>query len=308
MKTYHDFIEDLTFQLMPKLPAGSTIHVVPTNTTNQKRDMLDVKLPSCSYSTRFAVQDMYGAFCKGEVTMSRLINHIVKQSLTPPKEIVSDPKKIFKKENLYLQLINAEANEELLKNAPHELIEDLAIVVRCLVDENHSFLMTDIACLSYDISPEDLLKYAKENNEKAQVEFGHTLEFASNSLPEDLRPTQEEFEVLKQVNPLYAIRHKINDMEVYTAAAILSEKAMQTVADKFGENFYILPSSTDEVIVISESDALDKTLPFLKQMVEEINETVVDKNPFLSDNIYYYDIEKKSFEIANINPMSMGGH
>lgn len=307
MKTYHDFIEDLTFQLMPKLPAGSTIHVVPTTTTNQKRDMLDVKLPSSNYSIRFAIQDMYDAFCKGEVTMSRLINHIVKQSLTPPKEIVSDPKKIFKKENLYLQLINAEENEELLKNAPHEIIEDLAIVVRCLVDENHSFLMTDIACLSYNITPEELFKYAKENNEKAQVEFGHTLKFVSNSFPEDIRPTQEEIELLKPDNPLHVIRHKVNDMEVYTAAAILSEKTMQMVADKFGENFYILPSSMDEVIVVSESDALDKTLPFLKQMVEEINETVVDKDLFLSNNIYYYDTEKKSFEIVNNNTISMNG-
>lgn len=161
--------------------------------------------------------------------------------------------------------------------------------------------MTDVTCEYYNITPEDLFKYAKENNEKAQVDFRPVLDVISDALPEDMQPIQEG------EDSLYILRNKVNDSGVYTSAAILSEKTIQAVADKFGENFYILPSSIQEVLLVPETYARSKSLPFLKQTVEEVNKEVVEADLFLSNNIYYCDAEKKFFELVNSSSLSMNG-
>lgn len=53
---------------------------------------------------------------------------------------------------------------------------------------------------------------------------------------------------------------------------------------KLKENFYILPSSINEVIIVPESYAEPD---FIRTMVREVN-TVVDKTKRLSNNIYFY--------------------
>ena len=59
-----------------------------------------------------------------------------------------------------------------------------------------------------------------------------------------------------------------------------------------GENFYILPSSIHEVIIIAESQSPSKD--DLQDMVRDINETQVDAEELLSDTIYYYNFKEKA--------------
>ena len=68
--------------------------------------------------------------------------------------------------------------------------------------------------------------------------------------------------------------------------------------EKIGEflgNFYILPSSIHESIIVPASCALEASE--LIHMVRQVNETNVDPEELLSDNIYYYDKVEKSFAV-----------
>lgn len=56
-----------------------------------------------------------------------------------------------------------------------------------------------------------------------------------------------------------------------------------------GENFYILPSSIHEVILLRESFAEDAE--YLRWMIQEVNATEVAPEEILSDRAYYYDRE-----------------
>ena len=53
-----------------------------------------------------------------------------------------------------------------------------------------------------------------------------------------------------------------------------------------GGNFYVLPSSVHELILIPERYGMDKRR--LQEMVKEINRTEVENEEVLSDNVYYY--------------------
>ena len=72
---------------------------------------------------------------------------------------------------------------------------------------------------------------------------------------------------------------------------------MDDVADKLGENFYVIPSSVHEVIIIPDS-AVD-SYHALEEIIGQVNGTVLNPEDYLSDNAYHYDTETKVFELAS---------
>ena len=70
------------------------------------------------------------------------------------------------------------------------------------------------------------------------------------------------------------------------AAGMFDLELLSKTAEELQSNFFILPSSIHEIILLLEESA--PTEQMLKEMVEEINQTQVRVEEFLSDNIYYY--------------------
>ena len=83
-----------------------------------------------------------------------------------------------------------------------------------------------------------------------------------------------------------------------SAAAVLSEKVMERVIDKVGENFYILPASVHEVLIVSADLNSANELQNLQDIVKSVNAETLDPKERLSDAVYIYDREKKEIRIA----------
>ena len=58
-----------------------------------------------------------------------------------------------------------------------------------------------------------------------------------------------------------------------------------------GENYFVLPSSIHEVIIVPESASPGYS--DLNEMIREINQTQVAEEEVLGDHAYYYDCAKK---------------
>ena len=69
----------------------------------------------------------------------------------------------------------------------------------------------------------------------------------------------------------------------------VSGSAQKKLAKKLEENYYILPSSVHETIIVAESEAPGKEE--LCEMIEEINETQVEEEEVLSNRAYYYECD-----------------
>ncbi len=89
----------------------------------------------------------------------------------------------------------------------------------------------------------------------------------------------------------------LSNPEYYRGAGALFYPDMQKrIAEHFGRNYYVLPSSLHEVLILPEKEGL---IPeFLECMVKEINKTKVEREDFLSDKVLYYDREKEQLRIA----------
>ena len=76
----------------------------------------------------------------------------------------------------------------------------------------------------------------------------------------------------------------------YGAAAVLDDKIMKSVVERVGEEFYVLPSSVHELLVVPLNMGMD--VGQLKEMVTSINASEVALEEQLSDNVYRYSTEK----------------
>ena len=83
-----------------------------------------------------------------------------------------------------------------------------------------------------------------------------------------------------------------NSLRSFGAICILYEDVLFHIGNLLRENYYILPSSIHEVIIIPESQAPCKET--LNEMIVEINESQVEIEDVLSDHVYYYNREKKN--------------
>lgn len=82
------------------------------------------------------------------------------------------------------------------------------------------------------------------------------------------------------------------------AGCILYPDMLQACAEKVGKEFYLLPSSIHEMILIP-CDKVDDPKELIC-MVRDINHTAVFASDRLSDHIYKYDREKNVLSMLDI--------
>lgn len=177
------------------------------------------------------------------------------------------------------QMINKAANAGMLMKVPHKTVLDLALVYRVTLQESEcgtaSLLANHALCSHYGVSMEELDHAASANmaREGFMVRTMESVMKEMGALPD--QPPDGEC-------PMRIIT---NSRRLYGAAVMAHPEYFGALSEKIGNDLYILPSSIHEVIVVPaekmESDEL-------RRMVMEVNKSELDKEEFLSDNVYRY--------------------
>ena len=79
----------------------------------------------------------------------------------------------------------------------------------------------------------------------------------------------------------------------YGAGLIVDPKIQERIAGVCGGNYFILPSSVHEVLIMKDDGGRAEEAPVLEGMVQEINATTVSPSDRLSDHVQYYDAGSK---------------
>lgn len=185
------------------------------------------------------------------------------------------------------KLIHYEKNRELLKDVPHVVFLDLAIVFYCLISMDESIgnatILVHNSHLSYwNIDVDTLFAVAKEN---VLAQLPAQLIDMGSMLQEMARATHYP-SILIPEDPLYPAYVLSNSQNLFGAACILYHGLLKSYAEKMDSDFYILPCSIHEVILVPACE--NDCLPAFSQMVREVNETQLGKEEVLSDHAYYY--------------------
>jgi hypothetical protein len=182
------------------------------------------------------------------------------------------------REQLVLAIANYEKNKEWIEDIPHEKIEDLAVYVKlrfnCHVtgmEVRKTLTMQDLAYLQ--MSKEEALMAAKKNaTENAKIER-----------MEDFIASLKKEALDFSIPPILVL----SSGETDGAAVIACPEILQAVHTMIGEDFYILPSSIHEVLIVPKYICDDAEE--LKEMVRTVNQAEVMPEERLSDNVYTFD-------------------
>lgn len=199
------------------------------------------------------------------------------------------------KDRIMPRLINTAWNEVYLENKPHTEIEDLSIMYAVRISEGKDNLAD--AVISNDLlniwnkTVQDLHDVAMSNIAEQRPLFCNLAAFMDflnekNYIDiDDVDPDDYDM-------PFFILTNKQKTKGAIMAA---NPAVMDKITDKFGK-LYIIPSSTEEVIIVPQT-AVDDVRELAK-MVKSINESEVRPEDQLSNNVYEYDAESKSLCIV----------
>lgn len=172
------------------------------------------------------------------------------------------------KEHIVYKLIRRDANEELLKQIPYEPFLDLAVVYYIQIDN------TRFGSAAIQIRNEHL-RYWRVKKEEIR------------RLAEKNTPRIYPVQIRQIVRFMYVAT---NEQCSLGAAVMRYPDFREKVRGMIRGDFYILPSSIHEVILVPESFGLEPER--MQEMVKEINQTGVAPEEVLSDSVYYFDGEE----------------
>ena len=198
------------------------------------------------------------------------------------------------KDKLSYRLINYETNKRFLDEVPHRRVLDLAIIYVLNLNEcSGSITIRNEHLDLWKTDEKELFEITESNTPKI---FPFRINEFSEMLDELLEGSDaEEMNEIVRNEPV-SMFILTNNKCLYGASAILYEDALKDFSDRIGSGFYMLPSSVHENILLPENVCFNTEN--LREMVKSVNEAVLDREDYLSDNVYYYNRENKRLEIV----------
>ncbi len=206
----------------------------------------------------------------------------------------------YMKDKIGWKLISYERNVDLLKEVPHTRYLDLAVVFFCLLSHERLGCSTILIYKSHmeiwGITQAELYAQARKNSRnmlgyevKDIYETLDTLLYQNRDGDSEIvmNPGQTYREL-----PMYVLT---TCLQMYGATGMLYEEVLEECYHLLGGDFYILPGSIHELILIPMKKI--KNEYGIGQMVADINEAYVNEEEVLSDHIYRYDGEQKKVRL-----------
>ena len=246
-----------------------------------------------------------------EVSMESIMRNITGMVLDAPDqfELESITEYENAKEKLFIRVSSAEKNEEMLQNVPHQMRENLVITYHLSISIDDvgigSTMITNDILKRYGISEEQLHTDAMKNSPNIRpvhvTVMGSMIEQLLEMDPEMVmrnEPVQSIAETIskgmERKDPMFIIT---NQQTLDGASVIFYPEVMDQIGEGFQGNFFILPSSIHETIVVPDNGEFDYRV--LQDMVQTINASEVSPEERLSDQVYHYDVKDRVFERAD---------
>lgn len=285
---YQQFIEEVERRVKEKIKENETmtvyIHTAVKN-NGKERKGITVSEKGIHISPTIYLEEYFQQFQEGK-PIEKIVEKIlqlyeeVKCSHPWEESLLQNYEEL--KGKFACKLIHRGKNEKLLNDIPYVPWMDLAIVVFVLLEVSPYGTATVLVRKEHleiwGLTEAQLFDEAKRNTPiLLPYQFCPMRKLLQEICPYAVDEGEEEEE------SLYVLSNKLRS---FGATSMLYEGILEKVGQKLGENYYILPSSIHEVIVVPESKSPVKQ--DLEEMVREINETQVEEEEVLSDRVYYF--------------------
>jgi len=269
----------------------NVMDVMKNNSVKKISLTVSEKRGNVTVSPRIYIEDILRDIENGYASVSEAAEHIAKKyrecKAFPIPNLEFTAETVM--ENAFMQVVNAEKNAELLDKVPNMKILDLAGVVRFEVTgvtSGHvgTILVTYDLCRKFGIDVSELLERAMENTKNAGFQI-----MGIGAMLGGLLGEEEEDDGAPGLCVV------TNSEKMNGANAILFPELFGDYAKRMRGDFFVLPSSIHEILLLPTSGA---NASDLRMMVTEINATQVAPDEVLSNNVYLYKADTNELVVA----------
>lgn len=305
---YEEFKEQLTEDLKQNLYERTGIeHDISVHSVqklqNESYEALSVRPENSPIAVSLDVQSLFAAYESGrsfDEVRDRAVSTVSEGLSSQPQINLGDLTDYdVMKEKLAIQVVATERNAEMLANIPHKEMEDMSLVCRFVVETGEagmgSILVNNSMLENFGITNDqlfdDAMKYAPDLRPS---EIKSMADMLAEIMGIDVSELDEQFGAAPNAEvPMYVA----STQDRTNGAGIIAYPGfLDMAAEKIGGDFFLLPSSVHEVIIVPDNGKAD--FRALEAMVQEVNATQVEPKDQLSDHVYHYDSKDKVFELA----------
>ncbi len=298
--SYQDFLDTVLIK-MKELYSDCLVEI--TNVTkNNGVDLkgLIIRSENHNLSPTIYLESFYKLYQRN-VTIEEIVSKIqeIYENEMPANNIdisfFQDFEKV--KDRIVYRLINAEKNEKLLQNIPHIRFWDLAICfVYAFWEEklgSGTILIRDNHAKIWNVDTKCLMALAEINTPKLfPAKFFDIMEILGPTLKQ---VDMDLFQWICDDKRMYVLT---NENKMHGSATILYPQVLSGIADMLKCDFFILPSSLHEVLIlpVSKDETVTEQATAIREMVKYENETQLEKEEILTNNPFYYGCEEKQLK------------
>ena len=308
-RNYHEFIDSLTNEVSSLLPENEShsINVSEVTKLNGSYMAMTIRVGETGHMHATAAMNldkMYNGFLNGEATVPELAREAVRISMMPTPHEVSHLDWMLDyakaKDRLFVRISNAERNADTLENVPYQIVpgtRDLALTYHIRISNEETGMLTSTTVtegllsqwgVSQEQLHEDALKSAQTLNPPTLSSIHDVLVKTLGVSPEDVpQPTAPA--------PVFVLSNRAS---VNGAASLLYPGVQEELAERMGGDYYVLPSSIHEVLIMPADAGVDPAS--LEKMVRDINASIVEPEDRLSDHVYHYDNSAHKLERMDV--------
>ena len=301
--TYEQFKAAIQGRLAKDIPDPKTIHIHEVYKNNGTvLDGLIILENSANASPTLYLNYYYSSYEEGE-TFSAVYTRLLQDYRDNRPDGSIDPE-FFRdfgnvRDHISFKLIHYEKNRALLADTPHLRFLDLAIVFYHLLSLDGelgrvTMLIRKAHAENWDTTPRDLYRTAKQNAMKLLPATLQDLHQVAVHLTASVKTSEDGCHVFftppeDPVIPLYLLTNKKN---LFGASCMLYNGILKNYAEQMKADFYIIPSSIHEVLLlpVTSKDQYDRA--HLDRLVREVNREAVDPEEVLSDHVYFYSAKE----------------
>ena len=257
---------------------------------DQKLNGLSVSLGENNICPTVYLDDAFRAYSEGknpDLIAKRVADQITEASITAPQ--VESEKKApdFSNKPIALRLLEISRNKEFLQDIPYMSVGNgLALVCDIRIQQRdegyYSAVLNNNLLQSLGRDRIDVFREALNNAWETDRPVLCSMESklfggADVNLLDNPMPVESGMYILS------------NTSSIHGAAALFYPDVQEKISEALGDNYYALPSSTEEFIIVPECTGISHKE--LSDMVHNANRTVVDPGQVLSDSVLKYDRE-----------------
>lgn len=292
------FAEEIGRQVLAVLGEGYETELSRVRKNNGViKDVLYVRKAESDCVPCFYMDELYRSYCGGEseLGLAEQLADIVLNECERVREQVPD---FLDREwivsHMFVRLIQAESNREWLQDAVYVEYLDLLAVFSVLTEDGEDGIK------SYQL-PKNVWETLGLG--EAEAYFPAVVENTRQLFPEKMWCVEHSVSVCSidgeeqiatvLIPPKEYLSKKLyvlsNYRRINGAAVLLYPDLLRQLAGKFGGDFYVIPSSVHEVLLLKETE--EEEPERLNRTIQTVNEQQVQPEEVLSGHVYLYSKE-----------------